>query len=152
MEKQKALMGCQEDSSCLVEVANNLGVDILVNGSVGKLGSTYLLSATILDPVKAVAEKTFQRTISGTEDKLIFEAKAMGQDIGRHLVETRVRALDEKEKEKAKLAQAAPKAPEKAPEAPKAGFAGAIPGFPYGAYPAPKLDQEAAARYLRAHP
>lgn len=53
-EKQRELLGC-EDASCYVEIAGALGVDGLLVLRVGRLGSTFLVSATLLDLQKAQA-------------------------------------------------------------------------------------------------
>lgn len=49
LERQRALLGCSEDSSCMAEIANALGSDLVAQGSVGKVGSTYLVSVRLID-------------------------------------------------------------------------------------------------------
>lgn len=51
-QRQKAILGCQseaESAACLVELANALGVDGLVTGSIGKFGNSYQLNIVIVD-------------------------------------------------------------------------------------------------------
>jgi hypothetical protein len=179
LERQKQLLGCKDDSSCLVEVGNALGADLLISASVGKLGNTYLLSLTLIDLAKSQPDKVAQRTPVGPEDVLVKAAQEAGAEIGHSIVDTRVKALDEalaakQAKEAAEAAASAPARPANlsptgttsttvattsasanpnanASANPAATFPGAVPGFPYQLFPAPKLDPEAGARYLRSH-
>ncbi len=48
LERQKALLGCSEDS-CVAEVAQALGVDRVLVGSVSKLGQSWLLHLKLLN-------------------------------------------------------------------------------------------------------
>jgi hypothetical protein len=42
LERQKALLGCNDAStSCMIELANALGVDGILKGSIGKFGERY---------------------------------------------------------------------------------------------------------------
>lgn len=65
LERQKQLMGCSEDSSsCLTELANALGADGIITGSVGKFGSIYqvnlkVLSATDAKPLAIISKKAY---------------------------------------------------------------------------------------------
>lgn len=50
LERQRQLMGCAEDSaSCLAELAGALGVDGLLTGTLGKLGTGYVVNLKIVD-------------------------------------------------------------------------------------------------------
>jgi TolB-like protein len=51
-EKQKTLLGCSEDSSCLAEIGGALGVDYMLTGQVGQIGSRYRLSLLLVDVKK----------------------------------------------------------------------------------------------------
>ena len=49
MERQRELLGCSaESASCLAELAGALGVDGVVTGSLGKLGSAYTVNVKII--------------------------------------------------------------------------------------------------------
>jgi len=49
VERQKQLVGCSEtSSSCIAEIADALGVDGVITGSIGKFGSTLQLNVKIL--------------------------------------------------------------------------------------------------------
>lgn len=43
-ERQKQLMGCSEETSCLAEIGGALGVDYLITGQVGQIGSRFRIS------------------------------------------------------------------------------------------------------------
>jgi len=73
LEKQKELMGCSE-ISCLAEIGGALGADLMVSGSVGKLGDVFSLTMTLVDPKKADTKQRFQGT-AGTEAALGATAK-----------------------------------------------------------------------------
>lgn len=71
-ETQKQLMGCDEDS-CLAEVGEALGADILAKTSLGTIGNSYLLSVNLID----VGTATPMRRISarsGRDDDVLIEA------------------------------------------------------------------------------
>jgi hypothetical protein len=61
-ERTKELMACGDSaSSCMSEIGQALGVDELVSGSVGRLGTTYIIELRRLDvrrgrPIATVAE------------------------------------------------------------------------------------------------
>lgn len=50
-ERQKQLMGCADDgSSCLAELVDAMGIDLLVTGSLTKLGDVHQFTLQGLDP------------------------------------------------------------------------------------------------------
>jgi len=71
-ERQRQLLGCTE-GSCLTEIAGALGVAYLVSSECSKVGSTWLLSLTLLDAGKALALKRLTRR-AYTDDSLVDEA------------------------------------------------------------------------------
>lgn len=50
LERQKQLLGCDSDAanSCMAELANALGVDGIVTGNIGKVGTGYQVNLRIL--------------------------------------------------------------------------------------------------------
>jgi hypothetical protein len=51
LERQKALLGCSDDAtSCMSELANALGADVLVTGSLAKLGDVFQFTIQGLEP------------------------------------------------------------------------------------------------------
>ncbi|MBI5511040.1 MAG: PEGA domain-containing protein [Deltaproteobacteria bacterium] len=65
-EKQKDLVGCQDDTSCLAEIGGALGADLMVSGALGKLGDGLNLSLSLVDIKRAEVRKRFQGT-AGSE-------------------------------------------------------------------------------------
>jgi hypothetical protein len=71
-ERQRQLLGCTE-TSCLTEIAGALGVGYLVASEISKVGSSWLLSLTLLDANKAVALSRLTRR-AFSDDALVDEA------------------------------------------------------------------------------
>lgn len=78
-ERQRQLLGCSE-SSCLAELAGALGAAYLVSSEVSRVGSTWLLSMTLLDAKKAVAVNRLTRRVS-SDDALVDETTAAVDDL-----------------------------------------------------------------------
>ncbi|MDP2343315.1 MAG: hypothetical protein Q8O67_20320 [Deltaproteobacteria bacterium] len=54
IEAQKQMLGCTSGSeSCLAEVANAMGAELVLSGDVGKLGSAYVINLNLFDASKA---------------------------------------------------------------------------------------------------
>ncbi|MEE8410826.1 MAG: PEGA domain-containing protein [Myxococcota bacterium] len=62
MKKEKQVLGCESDTNCLAEIGGALGVALLVSGSVGKVGSRYIISLSLTDTatVKVLAREQRQ--------------------------------------------------------------------------------------------
>lgn len=69
-EAQKSKLGC-DDTSCLTEIAGALGVQKIIAGKIGKVGSTFVLNMTMIDHASARVEKRWSRTVKGEDDVLI---------------------------------------------------------------------------------
>lgn len=48
LERQKQLAGCSEEGSCMIELANALGVDGLITGSIGKFGGLIQINLKVI--------------------------------------------------------------------------------------------------------
>src|SRR5262245_17099819 len=49
LERQKQLLGCASDaSSCMAELANALGVDGIITGSIGKLDEVFQINVKVV--------------------------------------------------------------------------------------------------------
>lgn len=61
LEGEKAAMGC-DTSSCLAEMASAMGVDYVVFGDVGKLGSAFIVTLRLYDSKKndTISRETLQ--------------------------------------------------------------------------------------------
>ena len=54
IEAQKQMLGCTTGSeSCLAEVANAMGAELVLSGDVGKLGSSFVINLNLFDAGKA---------------------------------------------------------------------------------------------------
>lgn len=55
LERQRALLGCEDSKSCVAELANALGVDAVVMGSVGKFEDAYQINLKVVSAADASA-------------------------------------------------------------------------------------------------
>jgi hypothetical protein len=74
VQKQKQLLGCA-DESCLAEIGGALGAKLVLNGTLGKLGDSYVLSLQLLDTHKGKIQARESRTIGGSLEALVAAAK-----------------------------------------------------------------------------
>ena len=73
-ERQKQLLGCSEDGSCLAEIGGALGADYLLTSQLGKLGTRYRLDLQILDAKRA-------KTVASVGDFLPAEDDALANGV-----------------------------------------------------------------------
>ncbi len=79
LERQKQLLGCSsEASSCMVELADALGVEGLITGSVGKLGERYQLDVKIIASGSAKQLAIFTGTAASEREVLDVLTTAAG--------------------------------------------------------------------------
>ncbi len=77
-EKQKAV--CTDGSdSCLAEVGAALGAERVVAGTIGKLGSEYVLAARLMNVKKGAVEGRAEIPVSGPPEQLRRAAKNAGR-------------------------------------------------------------------------
>ena len=74
-EKQKKLLGCEE-TGCLAEIGGALGVDYLVTGQVGQIGTRYRISLLVVDSRKARVAARAANFCDQNEDALARAADA----------------------------------------------------------------------------
>ena len=80
-EKQKQMLGCTDQASCLAEIGGALGVDYVVSGQVGQIGSRYHLSLQLLESRKAKVLARSARFSDKDEDALASAAQATLADL-----------------------------------------------------------------------
>ncbi|MGB8930589.1 MAG: hypothetical protein WCC48_04970 [Anaeromyxobacteraceae bacterium] len=80
-EKEKAILGCSEDSSCLAEVGGALGVDFMLTGQVGQIGSRYRFSLILVDVKKGKVAGRAADFCDKNEDALANAAVARVREI-----------------------------------------------------------------------
>lgn len=69
-EKQKDVVGCT-DAACLAEIGGALGVDRVVAGHIGKVGSTFVVNIKLINIRAAETEGRVYETVRGEVDALI---------------------------------------------------------------------------------
>jgi hypothetical protein len=70
MERQKQLLGCQEGSSCMAEIANALGTDGMLMGDIAKVGTRYQLNLKIISATNSNTLAVFAENVSA-EDQVV---------------------------------------------------------------------------------
>ena len=84
-ERQKQLLGCAESSSsCQAELANALGVDGLVTGSIGRIGKTLQINLKILRADDGAPLAAYSARVISEElllDKLTEAAELMAKSV-----------------------------------------------------------------------
>lgn len=68
--QQKALLGC-EDDSCLAEIGNALGVDLLGVMRIGRIGSRYFINMKVVNVRRAKVEVRWSEAVPANEDALM---------------------------------------------------------------------------------
>jgi hypothetical protein len=70
-EKQRAVLGCSEDSACLAELGGALGVDLVLVGSLGRIGALYRLDLKLVDAKRAKVRGRLGVNVEGQEEKIV---------------------------------------------------------------------------------
>ncbi|MCK5690796.1 hypothetical protein KAI87_16060 [Myxococcota bacterium] len=71
LEKERDLLGCASDIACLAEIGGALGADHLIVGSVGKIGTLYLLNIKLLDSATATTVGHVSAEVTQREELLV---------------------------------------------------------------------------------
>lgn len=71
LESDKQLLGCSDDTGCLVEIGGALGVSYLVAGSVGQLGGTFIISLRLIDPARGSVEHRLTESFTASQEQLM---------------------------------------------------------------------------------
>ena len=69
-EQRKQLAGCT-DTSCLVEIAGAMGTQYTLDGTVGVVGSSNVLSLTLIDVTKATVASRKTAVVKGENEQLL---------------------------------------------------------------------------------
>lgn len=75
-EKQKQVLGCAEETSCLAEIGGALGVDFMLTGQVGQIGTQYRISLLLVDSRKARVAARAAEFCEKNEDALVRAAQS----------------------------------------------------------------------------
>lgn len=70
-ERQKQILGCSGDAACVAEIGGALGVDYMLTGQVGQIGSQYHLSLQLVETHRAKVAARSSRFAEMNEDALV---------------------------------------------------------------------------------
>lgn len=87
LEETKQALGCDE-ISCLAEIGGALGVGLLVSGSIGKVGNSYIINLSLTDTATVTVTSREQRQVS-TADALPEAVRGATRFLVRELLEGR---------------------------------------------------------------
>ena len=73
MERTRAMLGCT-DAGCIAEVGGALGVDRVVHGSIGRVGTSLLVNLSSLDPKRASTAASVSERLKGAADEAFLDA------------------------------------------------------------------------------
>jgi hypothetical protein len=74
LEAEKAAMGCDEENSCLAEIADALGADALLAGSLARVGDNHVITLKRIDQSEATAAQSFNKVLpAGSGEELLAE-------------------------------------------------------------------------------
>jgi hypothetical protein len=80
LERQKELLGCEDDMVCIAEIGGALGVDLLVVMRVAQIGSDWVLTSKVINIRDVRVETRSSDMVSGDVKALL---KAVPQIVGR---------------------------------------------------------------------
>jgi TolB-like protein len=87
-EKQKQVMGCSEDSTCLAEIGGALGVEYILVGTLGTIGDLFRLDLKLVEAKKARVRSRIGVTVEGKESKLVAAVQKAVRDLLNPLIST----------------------------------------------------------------
>jgi TolB-like protein len=73
--------GACSDAACLVQIGQLLGVQSIVSGSIGKLGSMYLLNLRVIDVQTGKIVTAVSRDVNGDIESLVDNLKGVAAEI-----------------------------------------------------------------------
>ena len=62
LDKTRQLLGCNEDSACVGELTGKLNADLMLHGSIGLLGKSYVLSLSLVNGKETASAKRASET------------------------------------------------------------------------------------------
>jgi TolB-like protein len=70
-EKQKQMLGCSEEASCVAEIGGALGVEYVIVGSLGRIGALYRLDMKLVETSRGRVRARTGESVDGREEKLV---------------------------------------------------------------------------------
>ena len=80
-ERQRKMLGCADDSSCLAEIGGALGVDYMLAGQVGQIGTRFRISLLLVDSKRARVAARAAQFCDQNEDALARAAESTVRDL-----------------------------------------------------------------------
>ena len=80
-EKQKQILGCAQDANCIAEIGGALGVEFMLTGQVGQIGSQYHLSLQLVETRKAKVAARASRFSEKNEDALVMATREAAAEV-----------------------------------------------------------------------
>jgi TolB-like protein len=74
-ERQKQVLGCGDETSCLAEIGGALGVEYMLTGQVGQIGSQYRISLLLVDARRVRVAARAAEFCEKNEDALVRAAQ-----------------------------------------------------------------------------
>ncbi len=93
-EAQKEILGCNEDS-CMAEIGGALGVDKIVLGNVGQIGTSFIITLKLADVKNATVENRISKTITMDENKLVPLVKILANELFKSFKEFRTEPFED---------------------------------------------------------
>lgn len=75
-QKERQLLGCTDDAGCIAEIGGSLGVDFVVTGQIGQIGSQFNISLLAVETRKARVASRLSSFCDANEDALVKAARA----------------------------------------------------------------------------
>lgn len=87
LERQKQLLGCADESStsCLAELAGALGMDGIITGSIGKIGTGYTLALKVVNSRDGSALASYSGRVATDDDAIDWMGQA-ARSLARELL------------------------------------------------------------------
>ena len=71
-EANKEMLACEGGTSCLAEVADALGVDVLITGTIARVGEEHIFSLKRIDPSgQTSAQQVTKRFVAGNGEEIL---------------------------------------------------------------------------------
>lgn len=83
LEAERQALGCEDEASCLAEIAGAMGADLVVFGSVGELGDLFVVTLNLYDSakVRSLGRKSIQaRDLSELPEKVNSTVEVLAAD------------------------------------------------------------------------
>jgi TolB-like protein len=78
VERQRQLLGCTENSSCLTEIGGALGAADVIHGTLGKLGSSYIFNLQLVNAGTGQVTRRFSTRSSSTSEETFLDLSHEG--------------------------------------------------------------------------